>query len=75
MTNKIHLAPKAYLDLMETMIGIPVHEEWKVGVCLHLANAARMADIVECAELDPNSLELAGTFEPDRDNGLMEDTL
>jgi len=64
MTNKNNLDPQAFLELMQTTMGIPVREEWKAGVCLHLANAARMADIVEAAELDPHSLEFAGTFEP-----------
>lgn len=64
MTNKNNMDPQAYLKLMQATTGIPVREEWKSGVCLHLANAARMADIVEAAALDPNSLELAGVFEP-----------
>lgn len=66
MASKQAFNPQAYLELMKTTLGISVREEWKSGVCLHLANAARMADIVEAADLDPNRLELAGTFEPDR---------
>lgn len=77
MSNKTNLDPEAYLELMQSTMGIPVHEEWKAGVCQHLANAARMADIVDAADLDPNSLELAGVFEPDkgRGNASTEDAL
>ncbi|QIL88477.1 DUF4089 domain-containing protein [Microbulbifer sp. SH-1] len=65
MPNKNAIDPPAYLELMQTILDIPVREEWKAGVCLHLANAARMADILEAADLDPDSLVLAGTFTPD----------
>lgn len=75
MSNENNLDPQAYLELMQSTMGIPIREEWKAGVCLHLANAARMADIVEAADLDRNTLELAGVFEPGKGrwNAATED--
>lgn len=55
--------PLAYVELMQAAMDIPLREEWKAGVTSHLANAARMAELLEAVEIDPNSLELAGVFE------------
>ena len=44
--------------------GIDVHPEWREGVKNHLANAAKMAAIIENCNIDPLSLELSNTFRP-----------
>jgi len=63
MVEKNSFDPQAYLELMQTVAGIPIRDEWKTGVEQHLANAAKMAGIVDAAELDPHTIDLAGVFE------------
>lgn len=64
MHNANRFDPPAYLELMQTVVDIPICEEWKAGVAQHLATAAKMAEIVEAAKVDPDTIDLAGVFEP-----------
>ncbi|WP_308364469.1 MULTISPECIES: DUF4089 domain-containing protein [unclassified Microbulbifer] len=62
MATESHFDPQTYLELMQTVAGIPVRDEWKTGVAQHLATAAKMAGIVESAEIDPDTIDLANVF-------------
>ncbi|WP_086933682.1 DUF4089 domain-containing protein [Agarilytica rhodophyticola] len=64
MTKK-HFDSASYLAFMAPCIGIEIKEEWKDEIIGHLDNAAKMANIVENADIDKDSLDLANTYSPD----------
>lgn len=62
MATGSHFDPQTYLEMMQTVTGIPVRDEWKKGVAQHLSTAAKMAGIVEAAKIDPDTIDLANVF-------------
>lgn len=54
-----------YLDLMAPLTGMPIDEAWIPIVCAHLTTAAKMADIVNAAPIDTNTIDIANTYSLD----------
>ena len=54
-----------YLDLMVPLTGMPIDEAWVPIVCAHLTTAAKMADIVNAAPIDTNTVDIANTYSLD----------
>lgn len=54
-----------YLDLMAPLTGVPIDEAWMPIVCAHLTTAAKMADIVNSAPIDTNTVDIANTYSLD----------
>ncbi|MGL6162345.1 AtzG-like protein [Microbulbifer sp.] len=63
MPDENRFDPQVYLELMQTVTRIPIREEWKAGIAQHLATAAKMAEIADAAEIDPNTIDLANVFQ------------
>lgn len=55
-----------YLTSMTPLSGIDIKKSWQPIICSHLQSAAKMADIINAAPLDPNTIDLANTFSPGR---------
>lgn len=54
-----------YLDLMAPLTGVSIDEAWMPIVCAHLTTAAKMADIVNSAPIDANTIDIANTYSLD----------
>lgn len=54
-----------YLELMVPLTGIPMNDAWIPIVCAHLTTAAKMADIVNAAPIDTNTVDIANTYSLD----------
>lgn len=54
-----------YLELMAPLTGIPIDDAWIPIVCAHLTTAAKMADIVNAAPIDSNTVDIANTYSLD----------
>lgn len=54
-----------YLELMAPLTGMPIDEAWIPIVCAHLTTAAKMADIVNAAPIDTNTMDIANTYSLD----------
>ena len=52
----------SYFDMMKAITQIPVASEWEGVVKNHLLTAAKMANIIEAAPIDINTIELANVF-------------
>jgi hypothetical protein len=63
MASESQFDPDTYLEVMQTIAGIPIRDEWKTGVAQHLSTAAKMAEILEAAEIDPDTIDLANVFQ------------
>lgn len=51
-----------YLELMAPLAGVPIDDAWVPIVCAHLTTAAKMADIVNAAPIDNNTIDIANTY-------------
>ncbi len=56
------LAP--LMDAMVAQQGLAVRDEWRAGVMTHLVNAVKMAEFLEQAPVETNTIELACVFTP-----------
>ena len=54
-----------YLELMAPLTGILIDEAWMPLVCAHLTTASKMADIVNAAPIDTNTMDIANTYSLD----------
>ena len=54
-----------YLELMAPLTGMTIDEAWIPIVCAHLTTAAKMADIVNAAPIDTNTMDIANTYSLD----------
>ncbi|MBB3062894.1 DUF4089 domain-containing protein [Microbulbifer rhizosphaerae] len=63
MASESQFDADTYLEVMQTVAGIPVRDEWKEGVAQHLSTAEKMAGIVEAAQIDPDTIDLANVFQ------------
>lgn len=57
-----------YYELMKVVSGISVQDEWQEVVKSHLVTAHKMANIIEQAPIDVNSLEFSNCFIPGKTN-------
>ena len=54
----------SYFDTMKACTELLIREEWEESVKVHIANAKKMVEICESADLDENSIDLSNTFNP-----------
>ena len=51
-----------YLALMAPLNGLLIDDTWQSMVCAHLNTAAKMADIVNAAPIDTNTIDIANIY-------------